>query len=380
MTAPPKLDSSNKTTVYLLLVLRIVVVVAVGVGGRFGLDTHRIRALGERSGTPYVDYKVEYPPGFLLTTRLIADESIERTGLNTAVLCLLVDASAAWLILRMAGSQACKRYLFLGSLMLPYSYLTLDFLPVFLTVLAFYLTFTHRARSGGVALGIAIMTKVWPAVTIGAFVATRRWTAAAWCIVTSFVSGLAWIAITGSEGISQVIGFRGASGWEVGSPVGIMYQVFADQEIVFDGGANRVGFAPSWAKVLLLLFAAAVIIGAVVAPRARNLPSVVAGVCVSALLLGSPLFSLQFALWLVPFAALYRARSLTLVCAVAQVGSLLGFIYFYKVSSPGGAFESIMTVRVLATAAFVVAGLRLLYQASSRTRRIEIDPLVLLQR
>jgi hypothetical protein len=114
-----------------------------------------------------------------------------------------------------------------------------------------------------------------------------------------------WVWWGGPSGLLQVATQRHTPGWEYESLVGSVLWAFGSDFASINDSA-RLGFAPGWAKALLL--------GAAVAgmaavwyrasrrePRELGFPTMAA---VSILLLAAPLLSYPFMIWLVPWVAI----------------------------------------------------------------------------
>jgi hypothetical protein len=115
----------------------------------------------------------------------------------------------------------------------------------------------------------------------------------------------AWVWWGGPSGPLQVATQRHTPGWEYESLVGSVLWALGRGFVSINDSA-RVGFAPGWAKALLLI-AAGIGIAAVWYRASRREPQelglpVVA--VVSILLLAAPLLSYPFMIWLVPWAAI----------------------------------------------------------------------------
>ena len=150
------------------------------------------------------------------------------------------------------------------------------------------------------------------------------------------IGGLvAWVGYGGIRAPWQVVSFRNATGWEVESTVGSILWLVKGGPLRFDAGALRIGSSPVWARGLLL--AAILVIVGWIWSRADPAREDPAGgpslAAVTALVALSPLFSLQYTAWLLPWAAvaalgLRRERRVAgLAAGIILLGGILGVLY-----------------------------------------------------
>ena len=151
---------------------------------------------------------------------------------------------------------------------------------------------------------LALFAKLWPVALAPALVAETRRRALPF-VVASLVGGIGWLVLGGVGGVLQVATFRSATGWEIESTVGTLVWLFGGGEPRWENGAVRVGSSQglTWATGVLLL----VLLGAVwwkaLRSKDEDLLGVPSLVALCALLACSPIFSLQYAGWLTPWAA-----------------------------------------------------------------------------
>jgi hypothetical protein len=115
-----------------------------------------------------------------------------------------------------------------------------------------------------------------------------------------------WIAFGGLDSVRQVFTFRGATGWQIESSVGVTIWSITGGPIRLDAGALRVGHVPGWTSPLLAATLLSVV-GAIWWSAYRHRERRIGVPCTAvlcALLTLSPIFSLQYAMWLIPFGAL----------------------------------------------------------------------------
>ena len=285
-------------------------------------DLPRFREIFLAPGTPYRAFPVEYAPGEVLFIEGIGSSDLSAVATRVAIAAFIGDI-AAWAAVRHGwGPGAAQRYLWIGAPLLVFLYVRFDMVPVALAAWGAALAVRRSERAAGIAFAAAILSKLWPAVLLPAlFVAGRR-RALAWASGLTAAGVIGWLAFAGSAGITGVITFRHASGWGIESTVGTVVWSLTGGPVRIEAGSQRVGLAPRWETILLsaLLLALLVMIWSKAARRDRDPfgpPSVAA---IGALLACSPLFSVQFAAWLLPWAAVSWAdgdrRSFWLVASI----------------------------------------------------------------
>ena len=308
--------------------------IAEGRGVLTDPDVSRFHQIATSEGRPYRDFDVEYAPAETIAIELLAGGDRRATAVRLGAVSLVCDLLAfggAWYGW---GRRTAALYLLIGLPLIPFIYVRIDPLVVALAVWGVALACRGRERAGGATLALAAMTKLWPLVVAPMFVTDRRGRAARW-FAALFASGMvAWVAFGGLDGIRQVLSFRGATGWEVESTVGSIVWLVTGGPVRLEAGASRTGTIPGWSRPLLL----ALLIAALLAiwTRARDRDVDAAGgpalAAVAALLTLSPLFSLQYALWIAPWSAVAwtdprTARWGRIGFAVTLLTGLLAFFY-----------------------------------------------------
>jgi hypothetical protein len=186
-----------------------------------------------------------------------------------------------------------------------------------------------RQRASGIAFAAAILTKVWPVVIVPAlWLRDRR--AFWWAVATAALGGVVWVVVGGVEGVRQVVGFRGATGWEVESVIGSIVWVVRDAPVRLEGGAPRVGTMAPGANVALavLLVSLEALIWTRASKSRRDAFGGASVAAVGALLMCAPVFSLQYAAWLLPWAAVADADGdRGIVRLVAAIEVLTGALF-----------------------------------------------------
>lgn len=294
-------------------------------------DVNRYRAIA--SGPIFWHSQpVEFPPGSAAMVWFVGrwgEGSLTALFLTNLLLDIGTVAVLGW----GWGRRVADRYLVLTAPLLPLTLFRLDHLSVLVAAVALAALRSGRPTRAGVLLGAGVLTKLWPGALLAATPRKmgRVWTAG----VASVGLGLTgWVAGFGPAAPTQVLMYRGAAGWHVESIPGSLLRTFSSEAAILEGGAWRVGAVPQWMTAALLG------IGLLLLLRAWQLSdlqqrhvAMIAGVLVL-----SPLFSLQYVLWLVvPVAVLdpgpleRRATKLTMMgilltmaLAVDYLGLLVG--------------------------------------------------------
>jgi hypothetical protein len=143
-----------------------------------------------------------------------------------------------------------------------------------------------------------------------------------------------WIGFWGTDGIRQVVTFRGSHGWEIESLVGSVLRLTSSTPYL-ENGAYRIGDVPEWAPMLLLAFGAGVValVWLVAARRGGAESSVVADglapvAAITATLVTATIISPQYLIWLLPFAAITAVGSDLLVAELVMAASALSVLEF----------------------------------------------------
>lgn len=278
-------------------------------------DVRRYHSIVAHLGTPYRDFAVEYPPLSLALVEAVNGQTVRDTAQTLIWTQLLLDVGIAAIIAWGWGRRAAIAYLLFGLAFVwyPFLYLRLDLLSVALAVGGMALVRRRRFVLAGMLLGLACFAKVWP-VVLTPVLAVRRSLLGLVAFAGVAVAGLAaWVAWGGADGPVQVVTFRGARGWQVESTVGAVVHLINGGRALIHQGAARTGVIPDWAKVglpVLGLVGAGVVWWLASRVRdadARTLDGLAPLGAVLALLLTATVFSPQYVLWLLPFAAIAAA-------------------------------------------------------------------------
>jgi hypothetical protein len=269
------------------------------------VDVLRAERIATSPATPYRNFSVEYMPLETGAIELIAGDGPAATATRLALLAFAGDLAAAAALAHGWGRRPATAYLLLGLPMLTFLYQRFDPVAVALTAWAFALSSRRRDVGSGMLLGLAVFAKLWPIVLVPALWIRRRWSSLAAAAVVGVVGGAWWFVWGGAKGPIQVLTFRGAVGWSVESTVGNLIWILTDLHGSLEAGAIRIGVVPAWAKGLLLI--GLLVTEAILWRRARHDRDMAGGTAlaaVTALVVFSPLFSIQYAAWLLPWAAI----------------------------------------------------------------------------
>ncbi|MEA2579279.1 MAG: hypothetical protein QOE83_171 [Actinomycetota bacterium] len=366
---PSELRGLHRETLFTaaLIGLRLFVLVLwlveVRRGNAGGPDVFRFHTLARQGGTPWRDYRVEYAPLEVLLIKGLFGGGILSAAVRLAVLEIVADL-ATWGAVRTGwGRRGGLFYLAVGLPILILELKRIDLVPVAFAMWAFVLLRRARPGPAGVTLGLAVLMKVWPLVILpGLWLRGRA--RALWSFVAVVASGaLGWIVWGGFGAPSQVLTFRGARGWEVGSTVGSLVWVIGGGGVREEAGAGRVGTAPGWAKFVLglVLLGVLICVWRRAARRQEDVAGAPAFTAVAALLLLSPLFSAQYVMWLLPWAAVaaidddHPAVLLTGTFIVCAASAVIGTFLYNSPSDPAVKVASV--ARLVVLTALVIRGL-----------------------
>jgi hypothetical protein len=326
---------SGPATVALLALRVVVLFIAVHVAGSRPLtdDLARFQEIAATPGVPYRTFPVEYAPGEVLFVESIGSNDARALAVKAAAVAFIADIGIWAAVRRGWGTRAGERYLWLGTPLLVFIYTRFDLVPVALAAWGACLAFRGAERSGGVSFAAAILSKVWPVVLLPAFIITHRRRALVWTLTSLALGVAAWVVFAGVDDVLQVLTFRHAKGWGVESTVGVITWIVTKGPVRLEAGAPRIGAAPVWATTALslVLLGTLVAIWSTAARRQAGAYGGAAVAAVGALLACSPLFSLQFAAWLLPWGAIAGVdehRHQSIVVGAVQVLTAILFIVY----------------------------------------------------
>jgi hypothetical protein len=271
-------------------------------------DAARYQEIVEHAGTPYRDFDVEYPPGALAVFRAVGSDTSDGFRRHLFALQVVCQAVVVFLLFRFWGGRAGWSYLLLSAPMLFVVYSGFDLVSVALAVAAATLLRCRRPVAGGLGFVAGAFTKLWPVVLLPSLLVARRFRAFV-IAVAAGVAGLgAWIVWGGPGAVGQVVSYRGARGWEFESIPGSLLRLFTRDALRFEAGSWRVGAPPRVVALLCTLVLIAVVARVWwLAAQRPQIPGVAETAAVTAVLVCGTLLSPQFAIWLMPFAAIAAA-------------------------------------------------------------------------
>lgn len=292
-------------------------------------DFDRYYAIGSTEGRPYVDYQVEHPIGTLLVFKTLARLPGGRGafGLGVVVLDLLADAIIVASLVWGWGLVAAAYFAAALVPALGLFFNRIDAWPTSAAILAVAAWRRNRPLTLGIALAIGTAFKLWPVVLASLLIVPwrdrRSVLALGAFIVAATVLAGATLWLAGTNGVVQVLTFRGARGWQIESLVGSILHLAGSRTPRMESGSWRIGAISGPVSVAMFLAAAPICLWS--SWRAARLNRIGAGwlASVSALLVPSALLSAQFVIWLVPGAAIAWAEGDTRLGVLTAIAVLL---------------------------------------------------------
>jgi uncharacterized membrane protein len=307
---------------------------------------------------PYRDFSIEYPPGFLLPA--LAPEATKPHGTDAYVhsfdrwmagagVVMLLCAAVALSALRARRREFAAALglmavspLLLGSVMLTHY----DLWVTALAIGGLSALLVGRDRTGGVLLGAAIATKVWPAVLVPLgliWIWRRRDRAAAvrWLVLLGAVCAAFFVpfAALAPGGLGHSFGLQidrplqieslGSAvllaAHNVGGLGASVSTLYGSQNLVAHG-ANAVSIA---CVLLQLLGLCGVWVAFARGPARADRLAAAAAASVTVFIVFGKVFSPQYLIWLIPFVPLVRSRLASLLLAVALLATQFYFPAHY---------------------------------------------------
>jgi len=292
--------------VALHLLVLVVVVARAGSLAPGDADVARASRIATSPAIPYRDFPVEYMPLQTLFDRTLAGGAVAAAAARIAVVAFLADMAAAVAMAWGWGRRQAATYLLLGLPLLSFLYLRFDLVAVALAAWSLALLARGREEFAGAALGLAVMAKLWPLALVPIFVFRKARRGLLVGVAVCLVVGAWWYLTGGPKAPFQVLSFRDTRGWHVESVVGSVLWAFGHGTAYREADAIRIGHAALVARAAVFagLLTCEVLIWRRATHDAREPAGGAALAAVAALAIFSPLFSLQMAAWLLPFAAL----------------------------------------------------------------------------
>ncbi|HEX6843693.1 MAG TPA: glycosyltransferase family 87 protein [Actinomycetota bacterium] len=351
---PPARDAALAVLVALVAVRVVALVLVIANANEnpvTDVDVLRAERIATSPATPYRNFPVEYMPLQTAAIGLLGGGGAGSTATKVALVAFAADLAAAGGLLWAFGRRVTAGYLLLGLPLLGFAYLRFDLVAVALAVWALALLVREREAPSGVALGLAVMAKLWPLALAPIWVVRRQrrglLVAAGVCVAI----GGWWYLTGGPKGPFQVLSFRDARGWHTQSPMGGLQWLLGIGGTAYrEADALRVGHASTLTKGLLFvgLLATEFLVwrGA-----GREAPAGAPLAATTALLVFSPLVSVQTALWLVPWTALASEgdredrRAATCAAAAIALTGLLAIAWPDPTAPPGWWMKALVTAR-----------------------------------
>lgn len=332
-------------------------------------DPVRYQAIAQKDGRPWQDFEVEYPPVLVTVVEAIDTGDFDSFLSRLILLQVAADIACGLLLLKGWGHRAAVSYLVLSMPLLPILYTKLDFLAVLAALLAVLLVRHGRERAGGVTLAVATFTKLWTVALAPLLLVRARWRTLATAAAVGGAGLVGWVAFAGVDGPIQVATFRGARGWQLESFPANLLLLFQDPAVRHESGAWRVGNMPGALGLLLVAVGLGLALAAALLARSviRRVDTdfdefgTPAAVAIAGLLVSATLFSPQFMIWLVPFAAIAAAqgdRTTERLTFVAVLLTVFEMVLFDAHRNDGFVPQVLLWGRNLTVGAVAVAGLR----------------------
>jgi hypothetical protein len=340
-------------------------------------DFDRYYEIATQPGRPYVDRAVEHAVATVAVFEGLVQLSRGRGGfgLGIVLLNLVADALIVGALLIGWGEAAAAVFAVLLVPVLDLFFNRIDPWPVAAATVAVAAWRQAAPRTAGAALALGVGFKLWPIALAGILFAPpraavdavrfRRNALAAFAVIGGAL-GVTTLLVAGWRGVSQVVTFRGATGWHIESLVGSLTHLLGGRPR-FESGAWRVGLASG--PVSIGLFALAAPLGIWSSWRGARSEHPGAGwlAAIAVLLLFSSLFSAQYIIWLLPAAAIaWTEKDRVLVCLTAVALILTGAFWSTYASVTASQTPVLVVVVLRNVVMFVLAAasLRRLARAS----------------
>lgn len=302
-------------------------------------DVRRYHQIATAKGTPYRRVRIEYPPITWAAVEVLDGSTVRSSALHLIWSQVVLDLVVVGALAYGWGRRSAIAYLCLGLVFViwPFLYLRLDLLSVALAMWGLALVRRHAQVGGGLVLAAACFAKPWPLVVAPMLAVERRWRSLAAFVATGFAGLAAWWSWGGARGVADVLTFRGAKGWQIESLGGSLVRMFGAGRVHVESGAWRIGTVSPTARVGLAVagVASLAFVWCLAGRVRRPAPGLIDGVApvtaIAALLVCSPIISPQYALWLLPFAAIAAAGGDRLVAGLATVVCALSTLLIYRI-------------------------------------------------
>ena len=294
------------TLVALHVLALVVVLVRADALAPQDADVARANRIATSPAIPYRSFPVEFMPVQTAVDRLLAGGDIAEAARRIALLAAVADLAAAAALWWGWGRRQAATYLVLCLPLLSFVYLRFDLVAVALAVWGYAALRRRRPELAGGALGLAIMAKLWPIALAPVFALRRTRRGLLVAVAVCVAVGAWWYLTGGPKGPFQVLSLRDTRGWHVESIVGSFLWAFGRGDPYREADAIRIGHVslPARAALGIALLATQAWIWRRAAADRRDPMGAATLAAVAALAVFAPVLSPQFAVWLVPFAAL----------------------------------------------------------------------------
>jgi hypothetical protein len=292
-------------------------------------DFDRYYEIATGAGRPYIDYQVEHPIGTFLVFKTLARLPSGRASFGLAVVILdgIAGAIVVGSLLWGWGVTAAAVYAVTVAPVIGLFFNRVDPWSTAAAVVAATAWRKNRPVALGCALAIGAAFKLWPLVLATLLVVPWRERRSVIALiafgVTGAVLGTAALWLAGSNGVLEVLTFRGATGWQIESLIGNLMHLAGSQTVRMESGAWRIGTINSTASIAMFAAAAPICIWS--SWQGARLDRLGAGwlASVSTLLVLSALLSPQYVIWLAPAAGLAWIEGNTGLAAITAIAILL---------------------------------------------------------
>lgn len=342
--------------------------------------------------TPYRNFSIEYPPGFLLPA-LAPDATVPASDLGAytrdfdrwmagAGVVLILFAAAALAALRVQADHFAAALgfiavspLLLGELM----FSRFDLWPTALAIGGLSALLTGRDKTSGVLLGAAIATKAWPAVLVPVGLiwvwrrhgrpAGGRWLLLVVVTCAAFFLPFAALAPGGfghsfglqidrplqveSLGSTMLLAAHNLGG------LAVSYKTSFGSLNVIAHGATAAADASALAQLLAL---GTIWLAFARGPARADRLVTAAAASVAVFIAFGKVFSPQYLIWLIPFVPLVRSRLATLLLAIALMTTQFYFPTYYNAISLQPSIAWLVLARDLVVVVLAVELTRTLFE------------------
>jgi hypothetical protein len=346
-------------------------------------DFDRYYEIGSAPGRPYVDHQAEHPIATVAVFRALARLPGGRAGFGFGVvgLDLIADAIIVCSLLWGWSELAAATFAVMLIPVLDLFFNRVDPWSVAAATLAMAAWRRGTPRVLGIALAVGGGLKLWPLVLAGTLFVPppggsgegtrfRKNGIAAFIATAGALAGCT-LLLAGWQGLSQVLTFRGASGWQIESVVGSVIHLSGSAPR-FESGSWRIGSTSGPISIALFVVAAPLCVWS--SWRGARSDWIGTGwlAAVALLLLLSALFSAQYVIWLVPAAAIAwseGARYSALLTALTVVLTAVFWSSFGAVITSHTPALTLVVLRNVGLLAVAVNALARLAQPADRLPR-----------